>query len=249
MKIVKSPFFRTSALILGTFLAFAPLASGEGEVIFSEDFEGCDIGENIAVSKANQWRPSGFSRGETPGQGLATEGRGENRSVIAITTPETGDGNGATTYNLTSHFPETSGTLRLSLDVFPERGGGQILVRPRSSDASATLAHIQFRGGREMSIRAYSTGAQGGKAGTPIGKFRFDRWYKVSITLHLEKATPTYDVEIIETANPANIIGVNGLECPTPANAAGNLLIGSIFDKKSRYGWDNIVVEKLATRK
>lgn len=245
-RIIRSFLHPGLALVLMTLIGdpSSIIAGDTDRPVFTEDFEEIPVGGDVTVVRSEQWQGSGYDAGVSPGRGYIASEIGNREGRVVITTPEPEEGRSSATYNLVARFPEISEEVRVELDVYPIRGGGQVILNSGGSDGEK-LVHLQFRGGRERVIRAFIPGQDRQMEPVMIGSFSFHQWHRVSITIHLDQNPPTYDVEIANLDAPGKMVGASGLECLSAHSTVSRLLIGSIFDPQGRFAWDNLTVWQL----
>ncbi len=216
-----------------------------GEILFEETFENFPEGASLKDGVGdNSWNVNSDTREISDAQVSITRGVGANGSQVAVTTPMNADGGqSGTIMNISTSFADTDTEkpVRLSFDVYPEHGSGQVMLRASDGDPSQGLVRLHFRSSPNMQICVFTKSEDGELQVFPLGGFRFGQWYHVQITLHLAKEQ--YDIEVFELENEDSIVSVQGLDFNDLVPTFGNVLVGAIFGEKSRYSWDNIKVE------
>ncbi len=228
--------------LLATLLLTLPGAQGE-EPVLAEDFESYTEGASVFDAGVPfPWQPSGHrSHLEAPGQAIVSRGENGNDTLVVSTTPVNAEGRpSGHTMNLSTSFGELQGVVRFSVDLYPQKGAAQILLRPPDAPSEA-IALLQFRSSPQLSIVAFQRVDEEGRTPVPLAPFQYERWYRVIITARLEEQR--YDVEIIERQSGTRIAKVEGLDQCDPATSAGNVLLGAIFHHEALCAWDNVRVE------
>lgn len=230
--------------ILALLLAAVPFCC-TGDILFEENFESHAVGSPIPQGGSeNAWRINSDTPDISDEQASIGQGQGVNTSQVAITTPlNVEEKDSGTFMNISASFGDTTDAVRISFDVYPERGSGQIMLRAASGDPSQGLARLHFRASPNMEICAFVRSGEGEMQPLALGKFHFGRWYKVQITLHPEQSR--YDVEVMELDSGESVVSAQGLDFNDPVSTFGNILVGAVFGANSRFAWDNIKVETL----
>ncbi|HWL51052.1 MAG TPA: hypothetical protein VNQ90_01355 [Chthoniobacteraceae bacterium] len=232
-------------LLLPLLLVTCALPAVHAEVMLEDNFEGYSAGDSILKRSGDVvWRPGGYRAIDTPGQALAQPGVDANTTMTVVITPETESGaSPAAGMHLHTTFAEVGGTVRISLDVYPEEGPGMVMIRPPEATGSQALAQLRLNDSKDGTLIAYYGEGEETRRSRRFGNVQTKQWYRVVFTLHLDAAEPVYDIEVSDLATGASVATTKGLPLCEPFPTAGGLLFGAVGSGKTRAAWDNVKVE------
>lgn len=231
-------------LLLPLLLITCALPAVHAEVMLEDNFESYSAGESILNRSGDvAWRSGGYRTIDTPGQVIAQPGSDANTTMTVLITPEPATGGSpAAAMHLFTNFSELGGTVRISLDVYPEEGPAHVMIRPPEATGSQALAQLRLNESKDGTLIAYYGEGDSTRRSRKFGNVQPKQWYRLVFTLHLDAAEPVYDIEVSDLASGASIATTKGLPLCEPFPTTGGLLFGAA-NNKSRAAWDNVKVE------